>query len=128
VFTGDQGYLDEDGYLYLVGRHDEMLKISGNRLYPRAVSDQLAAIAGVAEAEVVGVTLDDDETRLVAFVVQEPSSALQPMMIRRALALCVPSFMLPKHVVILRALPRTANGKPDRQALAAQATTLLTQK
>jgi fatty-acyl-CoA synthase len=128
VFTGDQGYLDEDGYLYLVGRHDEMLKVSGNRLYPRAVSDQLAAIAGVAEAEVVGVKLDADDTRLVAFVVREPSSSLQPMMIRRELALCVPSFMLPEQVVLLRALPRTANGKPDRQALAAQAAALLTQK
>ena len=127
VFTGDQGYLDEDGYLYLVGRRDEMLKVAGHRLYPRTVSDELAALAGVAEAEVVGVTLKDDETRLVAFVVREPSSALQPLMIRRALALCVPSFMLPEHVVILCALPRTANGKPDRQALAAQATALLTQ-
>jgi acyl-CoA synthetase (AMP-forming)/AMP-acid ligase II len=128
VFTGDRGYLDEDGYLYLVGRRDEMLKVSGNRLYPRAVSDPLAAIAGVAEAEVVGVKLDDDDTRLVAFVVQEPSSSLQPMMIRRELALCVPSFMLPEYVVILRTLPRTANGKPDRQALAAQAAAILTQK
>ena len=128
VFTGDQGYLDEDGYLYLVGRRDEMLKVSGNRFYPRAVSDQLAAIDGVAEAEVVGVKLDDDDTRLVAFVVQEPSSSLQPMMIRRELALRVPSFMLPEQVVILCALPRTANGKPDRQALAAQAAALLPQK
>jgi acyl-coenzyme A synthetase/AMP-(fatty) acid ligase len=128
VFTGDQGYLDEDGYLCLVGRRDEMLKVSGNRLYPRAVSDHLVAIDGVAEAEVVGVTLDDADTRLVAFVVLEPSSSLEPMMIRRELALCVPAFMLPEHVVILCALPRTANGKPDRQALAVQAAALLTQK
>jgi acyl-coenzyme A synthetase/AMP-(fatty) acid ligase len=127
VFTGDQGYLDEDGYLYLLGRRDEMLKVAGNRLYPRAISDQLAAIEGVAEAEVVGVKLDNDDTHLVAFAVQEPSSTLQPMMIRRALALRVPSFMLPEHVVILPVMPRTANGKPDRQALATRAATLLTQ-
>jgi acyl-CoA synthetase (AMP-forming)/AMP-acid ligase II len=127
VFSGDQGYLDEDGYLYLVGRRDEMLKVSGNRLYPREISDQLAAIDGVAEAEVVGVRVDDDDTHLVAFVVQEPSSALQPMTIRRALALRVPSFMLPEHVVSLPAMPRTANGKPDRQALAARAAALLSQ-
>jgi acyl-CoA synthetase (AMP-forming)/AMP-acid ligase II len=128
VFTGDQGYLDEDGYLYLVGRRDEMLKISGNRIYPREISEQLAAIDGVAEAEVVGVRPDDDDTHLVAFVVREPSSALQPMIIRRELALRVPSFMLPEQVVILPALPRTANGKPDRQALAARAAALLPQK
>jgi acyl-coenzyme A synthetase/AMP-(fatty) acid ligase len=125
VFTGDQGYLDEDGYLYLVGRRDEMLKVSGNRLYPRAVSDQLAAIDGVAEAEVVGVKLKDDDTHLVAFVVREPSCALQPMLIRRALAMRVPSFMLPEHVAILPMMPRTANGKPDRQALALRAAALL---
>jgi acyl-CoA synthetase (AMP-forming)/AMP-acid ligase II len=128
VFTGDQGYLDEDGYLYLVGRRDEMLKVSGNRLYPREISDQLATIDGVAEAEVVGVTLDDDETQLVAFVVQEPSRVLQPMAIRRELASRVPSFMLPTHVVILPAMPRTANGKPDRQALAARAAATLPQQ
>jgi acyl-coenzyme A synthetase/AMP-(fatty) acid ligase len=127
VFTGDQGYLDEDGYLYVVGRRDEMLKVSGNRLYPREISDQIAAIDGVAEAEVVGVKLEDD-THLVAFVACEPSSSWQPMMIRRALALCVPSFMLPTQVVILPALPRTANGKPDRQALAARAAALLSHK
>ena len=128
MFTGDQGYLDEDRYLYLLGRRDEMLKVSGNRLYPREISDQLAAIDGVAEAEVVGVKLDDDGTHLVAFVVQESSSAWQPMMIRRALALRVPSFMLPEQVVILSALPRTANGKPDRQALAARAAALCPHK
>jgi long-chain acyl-CoA synthetase len=128
VFTGDQGYLDEDGYLYVVGRRDEMLKVAGNRLYPRAISDQLAALDGVAEAEVVGVTLDADDTHLVAFVVQNPSSSWQPMMIRRALALRVPSFMLPERVVMLPAMPRTATGKPDRQALAAQAAALLTPK
>lgn len=128
VYTGDQGYLDEDGYLYLVGRRDEMLKISGNRLYPREISDQLAGIDGVAEAEVVGVKLDDDATHLVAFVVQEPGQGLQPMVVRRDLALRVPSFMLPAHVVILPAMPRTANGKPDRQALAARAAAILPQR
>jgi acyl-CoA synthetase (AMP-forming)/AMP-acid ligase II len=128
VFTGDQGYLDEDGYLYLIGRRDEMLKVSGNRLYPREISDQLTTIGGIAEAEVIGVKRDEDDTHLVAFVAQEPSGALQPMMIRRALASRLPSFMLPEHVVILPAMPRTANGKPDRQALAARAAALLSQK
>lgn len=128
VFTGDQGYLDEDGYLYVVGRRDEMLKVSGNRIYPREISDQLAAIDGVAEAEVVGVKLDDDDTHLVAFVAWESSSSLQPLMVRRELALRVPSFMLPEQMVSLPALPRTANGKPDRQALAAHAAALLPQK
>jgi acyl-coenzyme A synthetase/AMP-(fatty) acid ligase len=128
VFTGDQGYLDGDGYLYLLGRRDEMLKVSGNRIYPREISAQLAAIDGVAEAEVVGVKLDDGDPHLVAFVVPESSHSLPPMMIRRALAMRLPSFMLPGRVVSLPALPRTANGKPDRQALAARAAAFLARK
>lgn len=125
VFTGDQGYLDEDGYLYIVGRRDDMLKVAGNRLYPREISDQLMTIEGVAEAEVVGVKLDDGDPHLVAFVVQKPSGSAPPAVIRRALAWRVPSFMLPEHVVILPALPRTANGKPDRQALTTRAAAIL---
>jgi acyl-CoA synthetase (AMP-forming)/AMP-acid ligase II len=50
------------------------------------------------------------------------------MTIRRALAWRVPSFMLPEQVVILPAMPRTANGKPDKQALAARAAALLPHK
>ena len=55
VFTGDVGHLDEDGYLYLLGRRDAMLKIMGNRVYPAEVVTQLLALPGVLQAEVVGV-------------------------------------------------------------------------
>jgi acyl-CoA synthetase (AMP-forming)/AMP-acid ligase II len=125
VFTGDQGYLDDEGYLYLIGRHDEMLKISGNRVYPRAISEPLAAIDGVAEAEVLGVTLGDGESHLVAFIVQGSSHAWQPTLLRQQLARQLPAFMLPQHIEILPEMPRTAHGKPDRQALAARAAALL---
>ena len=42
VFTGDYGYLDHDGYLFLRGRRDAMVKIAGNRVYPREIVEQLA--------------------------------------------------------------------------------------
>src|SRR5581483_5573714 len=53
IFTGDQGRLDEDGYLFLEGRRDDMVKIQGNRIYPNEVRDQLLAVPGVGLAEVV---------------------------------------------------------------------------
>ena len=65
VFTGDVGHLDEDGYLFLLGRRDAMLKIMGNRVYPDEVAAQLLALPGVLQAEVVGVDRGDSGARLV---------------------------------------------------------------
>ncbi|MGB5545366.1 MAG: AMP-binding protein [Polyangiales bacterium] len=124
IFTGDEGHLDEEGYLYLAGRRDEMVKIQGNRIYPHEVLEQLAQIEGVAQAEVIPVKHSDD-TRLVAFVVgsgSEPPSEADLMMKMGAL---VPSYMIPSHIVTKQALPLTASGKPDRPQLAAEAAALL---
>src|SRR5262249_33867740 len=71
IFTGDQGYLDGDGYLFLSGRRDDMVKIQGNRIYPNEVRDQLLQVPGVGLAEVVAVKTPE-QTRLAAFVVPAP--------------------------------------------------------
>ena len=65
VYTGDVGHLDEDGYLFLLGRRDSMLKIMGNRVYPDEVAAQLLALPGVLQAEVVGVNRGDSGARLL---------------------------------------------------------------
>ena len=124
IFTGDEGHLDADGYLYLAGRRDDMVKVQGNRIYPHEVRDQLLQIEGVAHAEVIPVKHTDD-TRLVAFVVggtsQLPSEA--DMMMK--MGTLVPSYMIPSHIVTKQELPLTASGKPDRPQLAAEAAALL---
>lgn len=124
IFTGDHGHVDDEGYLFLAGRRDEMVKVQGNRIYPYEVRDQLLQIDGVAQAVVIAVKHTDD-TRLVAFVVgnsSEPPSESEILMQMGAL---VPSYMIPSHVVTKRALPLTASGKPDRPQLAAEAAALL---
>jgi acyl-CoA synthetase (AMP-forming)/AMP-acid ligase II len=122
VYTGDVGYLDEGGYLHLLGRRDAMLKIMGNRLYPGEVASQLLALPGVLEAEVVGVPCAAGDTRLVAFVILGRASATD---LRRLLAARVPSYMVPALVLVKDAIPRTATGKPDYPALVAEATARL---
>ncbi len=116
IFTGDQGHLDAAGYLFLAGRGDGMLKISGNRIYPREVEAQLLALDDVTDAVVLGLE-GPKGVSLVAFVRAETA----PNALRRELASRLPSYMVPSRIERLDALPRTATGKPDRQTLLARA-------
>jgi acyl-CoA synthetase (AMP-forming)/AMP-acid ligase II len=124
VFTGDIGHLDEDGYLFLFGRRDAMLKILANRVYPSEVAAELLALPGVVQAEVVGTTAGDAETRLVAFVVLAADAPTTDEL-RRRMASRVPAYMVPSAVVAKDNMPRTASGKTDLPALAAEAAALV---
>ena len=117
VLTGDFGYLDAAGYLYLKGRVDEMLKISGNRVYPAEVREQISALETVTDAEVVDFCDESGETRLVAFVVVLDSETRDIGQIQRALAKLLPSYMMPSFFILVESLPLTESGKPDRQSL-----------
>jgi acyl-coenzyme A synthetase/AMP-(fatty) acid ligase len=119
IWTGDAGFLDEAGFLYLKGRRDGMLKVSGNRFYADEVAAALASLPGVVDADVVGVDALAVETRVAAFVVT--SVPLDETEIRRRLATRVASYMVPSSIVVLPALPRLANGKTDRVRLRALA-------
>jgi acyl-CoA synthetase (AMP-forming)/AMP-acid ligase II len=120
IFTGDVGYLDEAGFLFLRGRRDAMLKVHGNRVYPSEVAAQLLALPGVLQAELVGSPDGAGGMRLVAFVVLA-AHAPRPDELRRQLALQVPPYMVPAIVLPKNAIPRTASGKTDFPALAAEA-------
>jgi acyl-coenzyme A synthetase/AMP-(fatty) acid ligase len=117
VFTGDFGFLDDDGYLFLKGRMDAMVKIAGNRVYPEEAADQLRALAGVREAEVLAVIGEGSDPRLVGFVACDGAADSTGEQIRRLARERLPAHMLPSEVRILAALPRLANGKIDRRAL-----------
>jgi acyl-coenzyme A synthetase/AMP-(fatty) acid ligase len=113
VFTGDLGFLDEDGHLYLKGRRDAMLKVEGNRVYPQEIAKHIVGLEAVQEAEVVGIRDDGGRTMLVGFVVLARGVSTSARELRRALIDRLPSYMVPSHVVALEAIPRTASGKPD---------------
>ncbi len=124
VFTGDLGWLDADGYLFLSGRRDDMVKIHGNRVYPGEVRERIAQEAGVSNVEVV-VARTDTSIELAAFVVPERSRKLDASELRRSLLKQLPSYMVPELILLREGLPRTASGKPDRLQLAAQAAQLV---
>ncbi|MCX8071357.1 MAG: acyl--CoA ligase [Candidatus Binatia bacterium] len=112
VFTGDLGFLDEDGFLFLKGRRDALIKVFGNRVYPLEVAEQIASLPGIEDVYVAPVSGTSGEAELAAFILaREP--ALSRAEVRKALALRLPSYMVPKHFVFVDGLPKGATGKID---------------
>lgn len=110
VWSGDMAYRDEDGFLYFVGRTDEMIKSSGYRISPAEIEEAVYATGLVGEAVALGVA-DDRLGHTVVLVVDGPCD---PDLLGRALVPILPRYMLPHRTVVLGTLPRSVNGKFDR--------------
>jgi amino acid adenylation domain-containing protein len=115
--TGDLARWRADGRIELLGRIDDQVKISGHRIEPTEVEHVLRTLPWVADAAILAHG-KSPQVRLVAYVVPRPGERMPPLAdIRAALADRLPSWMLPASCVSLPALPRTATGKLDRNAL-----------
>ena len=111
LHTGDLCRLDDDGYLYFVGRMDDIIKSRGEKVAPKEVEHVLYDIAGVRDAAVVGVPDDILGSAVKAFVVLEAGATLTEKDIQRECQARLENFMVPKFVEIVPDLPRTATGK-----------------
>lgn len=111
LHTGDLGYLDEEGYLYIADRRDDLIVSGGENVYPAEVESALLALDGVEECAVVGVPDDRWGQLVVAVVVGDAEIEGIPGRLRDALA----GYKVPRRVIPWReALPRTASGKLQR--------------
>jgi len=121
VWSGDTVRMDEDGFLYFVGRRDEMIKTSGYRVSPTEVEETIYATGLVGEAVAVGVPHEMLGQAIVAVVT--PAKAARGVDADALLAACrsaLAGFMVPQRVVVFDALPRNPNGKIDRKSIAAR--------
>jgi amino acid adenylation domain-containing protein len=110
-----------DGDLDYLGRSDDQVKIRGFRIEPGEVVAALVALPAVAQAAVLVREDRPREKRLVAYVVAAEGATVEQAAIRRSLGRRLPDFLVPAAVVVVPALPVTANGKLDRRALPAPA-------
>lgn len=121
VFSGDTVRMDEEGYLYFVGRRDEMIKTSGYRVSPTEIEEAVYASQLVEEAAAFGVP---HPTLGQAIVVVVTAAAGESVDADALLAACrqrLPAYMVPARVEIrVGPLPRNPNGKIDRKAIAAE--------
>ncbi len=115
--TGDTGYFDEDGRLFVEGREDEMIVSGGENVFPREVEDLLSARPDIVEAAVIGVPDDEFGERLKAFVVREPGTDVDAGTLRAYVKDNLARFKVPRDFEFVDELPRNATGKVVKRAL-----------
>ncbi|MGD1111934.1 MAG: acyl-CoA ligase FadD12 [Mycobacterium sp.] len=120
--SGDVGYLDEAGRLFVVGRDDEMIVSGGENVYPIEVEKTLAAHPEVAEAAVIGVADEQYGQRLAAFVVLEPGSSATTDILKQHVRENLANYKVPREVSVLDELPRGSTGKILRAELQSKVT------
>ncbi|MDX6680565.1 MAG: fatty-acyl-CoA synthase [Solirubrobacteraceae bacterium] len=120
--SGDVGHLDARGRLFVDGREDEMIVSGGENVFPSEVEDVVARLAGVRDVAVVGVDDERFGQRLRAFVVLAGDAQLAASDVRQHVRANLASFKVPRDVVFVPELPRTATGKVLKRQLAASST------
>jgi acyl-CoA synthetase (AMP-forming)/AMP-acid ligase II len=117
LYTGDYCRLDDEGYLYFVGRMDDIVKSRGEKVAPKEVEIQLMNIEGVLEAAVIGVPDEILGQAVKAFVVLEQGVQLSERDILRECQRRMENFMVPKFVEFVPSLPKTTSGKIKKTGL-----------
>jgi amino acid adenylation domain-containing protein len=115
--THDHFTVDEDGFLYFVGRTDDIIKTRGEKVSPLEVENALVGIHGISEAAVVGVPDDTLGEAIHAYVVLANGAELTGQEVIAACRLTLEAFMVPQHVTFLDELPKTDSGKVRKKSL-----------
>ncbi|PXX05200.1 fatty-acyl-CoA synthase [Mycolicibacterium moriokaense] len=115
--SGDVGYFDDAGRLFVVGRDDEMIVSGGENVYPIEVEKTLTAHPDIAEASVIGVDDEQYGQRLAAFVVLNDGASATPDLLKQHVRENLANYKVPRDITILDELPRSSTGKIVRREL-----------
>ena len=111
--TGDLGYKDKEGYLYVTGRKDNLLKIGGHRINPQEIEDVLLESGLVIEAAVLGIPDELLGSKLIAVVTPKNEDCSADRILNKC-SEKLPRYKLPEEINLVRALPKNTSGKIDR--------------
>ncbi len=117
LHTGDLGYLDGDGYLFIVDRKKDLIKTSGYQVWPREIEETLSAHPAVAEAGVAGVPDELKGEAVKAWVVLRPGQTATEADLRAFCREQLAPYKIPSYVEFRNELPKTMVGKVLRRAL-----------
>ena len=117
LYTGDLGYLDEDGYLFIVDRKKDVIKPGGFQVWPRDVEEAIAVHPSVLEVGVAGVPDPYQGEAVKAWVVLRPGHQLTVEELREHCRKDLAAYKVPKHVEFIQVLPKSTVGKVLRRKL-----------
>jgi long-chain acyl-CoA synthetase len=120
LYTGDVFRTDEDGFLYFVGRKDDIIKTKGEKVSPKEIENILYALPGIREAAVIGVPDPILGSALRAVIARDSDTFLTEIDIIRHCARHLEDFMVPRQVEFRDALPKTDSGKISRRLIIEQ--------
>jgi acyl-coenzyme A synthetase/AMP-(fatty) acid ligase len=109
--------MDAEGYLYFVGRNDDIIKSRGEKVSPKEVEEVLYELPDIVDAAVVGIPDPVLGEAVTAFVTLGPGAALTEAALMGHCDRRLERHMVPDRIVLVDALPRTPTGKIDRRAL-----------
>ena len=117
LYTGDIGYLDEDGYLFIVDRKKDVIKPSGFQVWPREVEEVIVSHPAVSEVGVGGVRDEYQGEAVKAWIVLRPGQRATAEEIRAFCRKKLTGYKVPKQIEFVESLPKTIIGKVLRRAL-----------
>ena len=109
--SGDIGYLDEDGYLYITDRKKDMLLVNGINVYPRELEEVIYQFDGVKEAAVIGINDPRKGDLVIACVAPIEGAKIEDAALLAFLKDKLAAYKMPRRVIQMEALPRNATGK-----------------
>lgn len=120
LHTGDIGYKDEDGFIYIVGRNREMIKSGAHRIAPQEIEEKIALLNGVLEVAVFGMPDSLLGQAIWAAIIPQQGETLLKKDVMKHCRDILALYKMPKEVIFMDAFPKTASGKVKKHELLAQ--------
>ena len=117
LYTGDIGYLDEDGDLHIIQRRSDLIVTGGENVYPREVENALRRHPAIKEAVVVGVADAEWGQQVAAAIQVKHGKSLSPQEVMRFAREELAGYKIPRQIRFVDTFPRTASGKIQRQVV-----------
>jgi acyl-coenzyme A synthetase/AMP-(fatty) acid ligase len=122
LHTGDLFLTDDDGYLYFMGRKDDMIKSRGERISPKEIEQCLHEFEGISEAAVIGIPDDILGQAIIAYIRCSTENKVTERSVLRYCQENLEDFMVPREIRFIEEFPKNSNSKIDKRVLADMAT------
>lgn len=117
LHTSDIGSLDDEGYLYIHGRKDDMIVRGGQNIFPQEIEDVLLSIEGVKECLVIGQDDTINGQSIIAFIVAETDYELKTTCVMQKLREIIPTYMIPNEIILKDQILTNQSGKKNRNSI-----------